>query len=152
MKAILKVHISVQLEGESYDLAWAHAGTTNIGDRAEAERFLESLAHNVRSAAAMMSVAPSVGTHVPDLALAKGGDQEGGRCTSCGHGAGYHAPEGAARGVGGVGPCWAPMMNEDGRCTCRAFINLIGVPVQENEREPSLKQIAIRSFSDPVKE
>ncbi len=130
MKAILKVHISVELEGESYDLAWAHAGITNVADRAEAERFLVSLAHNVRSAAEMMSVAPSVGTHVPDLALAKGGDQEPNSnpnvCHNCG------------------GRKLLPLA-VDGGALCGSSWH------SPSRAEPSMKEIAIRPFTEPPK-
>ena len=76
MKIHLKVHLSVIVEAEPFDLNWAYAGTALVADKAEAERFLDSLAHNVMSAASMMSVIPAVGNHKPDLALAKGGSPE----------------------------------------------------------------------------
>ncbi len=124
MKATVRVHITIHVEATPFDLNWAHAGTLQLQDAAEAERFLLSLAHNVESAASMMSVVPLKGEHVPDLALAKGGDPERPvtSCTNCGHGPGYHSPENAL--LGDFGPCWAPMQSEDGQCTCEEFVAL----------------------------
>lgn len=71
LKAVLRVRVTIAIEGDPFDVVQTFAEEIGVRDRQHAE----ALAHDSADAA-LVGGTPLVGTHVPDLVLARGGDPE----------------------------------------------------------------------------